>query len=79
MSPPAAAPHRSSTPLAAAALVIYIFGGLLTFGGLVLSLRRWFAEGPSGLAGGIILVVAGIALSMLGVFMMRVVRNRGRR
>ena len=70
---------RSSTPLAMVALVIYICGGLLTFGGLFLSVRRWFTVGPSGLTSGILMLVAGIFLSMLGVFFMRIVRNRGRR
>jgi hypothetical protein len=70
---------RSSTPLAITALVVYLCGGLFTFGGLILSVRRWFAMGPSGLVSGIFLVVAGIFLSMLGVLFMRIVRNRGRR
>jgi hypothetical protein len=74
-----AAKVRSSTPLALVALVIYLFGGLLTFGGLILSIRRWFTVGPSGLSSGIIMVVVGISLSMLGVLFMRIVRNRGRR
>ena len=70
---------RSSTPLALTALVVYLFGGLFTFGGVFLSIRRWFTVGPSGLASGLLLVVIGIALSMLGVLFMRIVRNRGRR
>ena len=82
MSVPAETPGarvRSSTPLALAALVIYLFGGLFTFGGLILSVRRWFTVGPSGLSSGILMVVVGISLSMLGVLFMRIVRNRGRR
>ena len=70
---------RSSTPLALTALVVYLLGGLFTFGGLILSIRRWFTVGPSGLASGILLVVIGVFFSMLGVFFMRIVRNRGRR
>ena len=82
MSVPAETPGarvRSSTPLALAALVIYLLGGLFTFGGLLLSIRRWFTVGPSGLSSGILMVVVGISLSMLGVLFMRIVRNRGRR
>lgn len=79
MNRPAGTPIRSSTPLATVALVVYICGGLLTFGGLFLSLRRWFTVGPSGLASGILMVVSGIFLSMLGVLLMRIIRNRGRR
>lgn len=70
---------RPGTPLATAALLIYLCGGLLTFGGLALSIRRWFTVGAPGLASGIILVVAGVSLSMLGVLFMRRVRNRWRR
>jgi hypothetical protein len=82
MSAPAETPgarFRSSSLLALTALVIYLFGGLFTFGGLVLSVRRWFSHGPSGLSSGILMVVVGISLSMLGVLFMRIVRNRGRR
>ncbi len=70
---------RSATPLAVTALVVYLFGGLFTFGGLFLSVRRWYTVGPSGLSGGILMVVIGVSLSMLGVLFMRMVRNRGRR
>jgi hypothetical protein len=70
---------NSSTPLALTALVVYLLGGLFTFGGLFLSIRRWFTVGPSGLASGILLVVIGVFFSMLGVLFMRIVRNRGRR
>ncbi len=70
---------RSSTPLAITALLLYICGGLFTFGGLFLSVRRWFTLGPSGLSAGIFLMVVGILLSMMGVLFMRIVRNRGRR
>ena len=79
MTRPAGTSVRSSTPLAITALVIYLFGGLFTFGGLILSVRRWFTVGSSGLASGILMVVVGIMLSMLGVLFMRIVRNRGRR
>jgi hypothetical protein len=61
------------------ALVVYLLGGLFTFGGLFLSIRRWFTVGPSGLASGVLLVVIGVFFSMLGVLFMRIVRNRGRR
>jgi len=79
MTRPAGTSVRSSTPLAITALVIYLFGGLFTFGGLILSVRRWFTVGPSGLASGILMVVVGIMLSMLGVLFMRIVSNRGMR
>jgi hypothetical protein len=79
MNRPARAGARSSTPLAMTALVVYLLGGLFTFGGLFLSIRRWFTVGPSGLASGVLLVVIGVFFSMLGVLFMRIVRNRGRR
>lgn len=70
---------RSGTRLALTALVIYLLGGLFTFGGLLFSVQRWFAVGPSGLSSGILMVVVGIMLCMLGVLFMRIVRNRGKR
>lgn len=70
---------RSGNPLAIAALVLYIVGGSITFGGMFVSIRSWFAVGPSGLASGIFLVAGGLALSMAGVFAMRIVQNRWRR
>jgi hypothetical protein len=79
MNRPARAGARSSTTLAMTALVVYLLGGLFTFGGLFLSIRRWFTVGPSGLASGVLLVVIGVFFSMLGVLFMRIVRNRGRR
>ncbi len=66
-------------PLAVAALGIYLCGGLFTFGGLFLTIRRWFTAGPSALGGALLTVVAGLLLSMIGVLCMRIVRNRGRR
>ena len=65
--------------MAVTALVIYLLGGLFTFGGLFLSIRRWFTVGPAGLASGMLMVVIGIMFSLLGVLFMRIVRNRGRR
>ena len=79
MKRPADSQYRSSTPLAVVALTLYLCGGIITFGGLFLSIRRWFTTGTSGLASGLLMVVTGIALSMLGVLCMRIVRNRGRR
>ena len=79
MPRPVESPVRSGTPLAMVALIIYFCGGILTFGGIFLSIRRWFTVGPAGLAGGILMVVTGIAFSMLGVLFMRIVRNKGRR
>jgi hypothetical protein len=61
------------------ALGIYLSGGLFTFGGLFLTIRRWFAAGPSTLGGALLTVVVGLLLSMIGVLCMRIVRNRGRR
>lgn len=70
---------RSSSVLGVAALSIFIAGGVLTFSGigylLYLTGFNLFAPGAgSGLA--LVLIFAGLGLSMAGVFMMRVCRNR---
>ena len=70
---------RSRSLLPVLALAVYLLGGVLTFGGLFLSIRRWFTIGPAGLASGLLMVVVGIVLCMLGVLSMRIVRNRARR
>lgn len=67
------------TSLALTALLTYILGGILTFSGIILSIRQWFVMGSAGLAYGILLVSFGIILSISGVFFMRVVRNRFKR
>jgi hypothetical protein len=62
------------------ALATFIFGGILTFGGLALigfmKGRDLFGLGE-GRSFGILLFCVGLVLSILGVFIMRLVRNRG--
>jgi hypothetical protein len=68
----------SRTPFAVFAIIIYIFGGICTFGGLgYLFWRRWLDGGAAKLDGlGMIVAALGLFLSILGVLLMRIVRNR---
>ena len=65
---------------AVVALATFILGGILTFGGLALiglmKGRDLFGLGE-GRSIGILLFCVGLVLSILGVLIMRVVRNRG--
>ncbi len=71
----------SGMKLGVAALVIYIIGGLGVFGGIWLILFRrgvdlWgLGEGHTI---GYLLLCVGTALSIMGVMVMRIFRNRGR-
>ena len=66
--------------LGIAALVIYIFGGTGVFGGIFLILfmrgKDLFGLGHGHTIGYLLLCV-GAALSILGVVLMRIFRNRG--
>jgi hypothetical protein len=66
--------------LAIIAFAVYIFGGVGTFGGIVLivlmenkDLWGW----GEGRAIGYLLLCVGLCLSILGVLFMRLFRNRG--
>ena len=65
--------------LGASALAIYLIGGLATFGGLALVVfmkgRDLFGWGD-GRSIGYLFLCVGLALSVLGVLLMRILRNR---
>lgn len=66
--------------LGVAALVVYIIGGIGSFGGLalifVLKERDLFGWGQARTIGYLFLCV-GICFSIIGVLLMRIFRNRG--
>ncbi len=66
--------------LAIVAFVIYILGGIGTFGGLALIAfmkdRDFFGWGE-GRSIGLLFLCVGLCLSILGVLLMRIFRNRG--
>ncbi len=70
---------RQGSGLAIAALGIYIVGGVATFGGLALV---FFMKGRDllglgdGRSIGLLFLCVGLALSILGVLLMRIFRNR---
>jgi hypothetical protein len=66
--------------LAVTAFTVYIIGGIGTFGGLILifmmknkDLLGW----GEGRAIGYLFLCVGLCLSILGVLLMRIFRNRG--
>lgn len=64
------------------AIGVYILGGLLTFSGvvtIVLMKSRDFMGTGDAYGIGYLLVCVGLVLTVLGVFVMRIVRNRFRR
>jgi len=65
--------------LGIAALVIYMFGGIAMFGGILLAFfmkgRDLFGLGDGRSIGWVFLCV-GLCFSMLGVILMRLFRNR---
>ncbi len=72
--------QASSIKLGIAALVVYIFGGLGIFGGIWLIVFRRGVDILGlghGHTIGYLLLCVGAALSILGVILMRIFRNRG--
>lgn len=72
--------RKSGIKLGIAALVVYLFGGVGVFGGICLIVFRR-GEDVLGLGHGhtigYLLLCVGTALSILGVILMRIFRNRG--
>lgn len=72
--------RKSSIKLGIAALAVYIFGGIGVFGGIWLIVFRrgvdlmGLGEGHTI---GYLLLCVGAALSIIGVLLMRLFRNRG--
>jgi len=71
---------RQRMSMGVAALVIYIIGGIATFCGMGLvafmkgrDLWGW----GDGRSIGFLFICAGVSLSILGVLLMRIFRNRG--
>jgi len=72
--------NLSSIKLGIAALSVYILGGIGVFGGIWLILFRRgkdFLGLGHGHTIGYLLLCVGAALSILGVLLMRIFRNRG--
>ena len=71
---------RQGSALAIIALVIYMLGGVAAFGGLALV---FFMKGRDlmglgdGRSIGWVFLCVGVSLSILGVLLMRIFRNRG--
>ena len=66
--------------LGIAALVLYIIGGVGTFGGVALIIMmdgRNLLGWGDGRSIGYLFLCSGICLSILGVLLMRIFRNRG--
>lgn len=71
---------RPGMALGVAAIVIYILGGIGTFGGLALMAfmkERSVLGWGSGWGIGLLSLCVGCALSVAAVLMMRIFRNRG--
>ena len=70
---------RRGMAVAIIALVIFVLGGVATFGGLALIafMRNRDVLGlGDGRSMGVSLVIVGLISSILGVFLMRLYRNR---
>lgn len=71
---------KKGIALAVAAFIIYILGGVATFGGLAMIA---FMKGydflglGDGRSLGYLFLCAGLSLSIVGVLLMRIFRNRG--
>ena len=72
--------RKNGMALGVAAIVIYVVGGVLTFTGIALAAfmkgHDLFGWGD-GRSMGWLLLCAGICLSLIGVMLMRLFRNRG--
>jgi hypothetical protein len=71
--------RKKSNALGVAALAIYIIGGIATFGGMgmVVFLRGKDLWGwGDGRGIGFLFLCTGVCISVLGVLMMRIFRNR---
>lgn len=71
---------RQGIGLAVIAFVVYIIGGIGTFGGIALILLMKGRDIPGwgeGRSIGYLFLCAGLCLSILGVLLMRIFRNRG--
>lgn len=72
---------KKGIALGVAALVVYIIGGIATFGGMgmVVFLKGMDLWGwGDGRSIGFLFLCTGLCISVLGVLMMRIFRNRGR-
>ena len=70
---------RKGSGLGIAALVIYILGGLLTFSGLAMAVfmdGRDLAGLGDGRSVGWLFLCVGLSMTIMGVLLMRVFRNR---
>ena len=63
--------------LAVMAFAVYIIGGIATFGGLALILLMKNRDLWGWRAIGYLCLCVGLCLSVLGVLLMRIFRNRG--
>ncbi|HIJ82282.1 MAG TPA: hypothetical protein HPP76_11305 [Desulfuromonadales bacterium] len=72
--------QRQGMALGIAAMIIYVIGGVSCFGGIalvVLMKGRDLLGWGDGRSIGYLFACSGVALSILGVLMMRIFRNRG--
>jgi hypothetical protein len=73
---------RKGIALGIVALVLYLVGGVATFGGIGLAAfmkGRDFLGWGDGRSIGWLFLCSGMCLSILGVLLMRIFRNRGAR
>ena len=73
-------PKRQSMTLAILAFGLYLIGGIGTFGGIALILLmkgRDLLGWGDGRSIGYLFLCVGLCLSILGVLLMRIFRNRG--
>lgn len=72
---------KNGIALAVFALALYIVGGVGTFGGLAMigfMRNRDFLGLGDGRSIGYVFLCVGLSLSVIGVLLMRIFRNRGR-
>ncbi|PLX96591.1 MAG: hypothetical protein C0622_14500 [Desulfuromonas sp.] len=61
------------------ALIVYVVGGVLTFGGIAIILligKDQISTWGTGTALGLVALCVGVAVSIMGVLMMRIFHNR---